>query len=314
MQKLLTLLAACSLALVLTGGTVCATDTGNWRMSVLCDDKAASEKFMPEHGVSVLLDLPNGKRWLFDTGATDAYLVNAERMGISLDNLTGIAISHGHYDHTGGLMFYPRLKGEPPIYGHPYIWHKQYEVKNGAPTKVVGMPDMARRLSYKSFKPVNNVTKLDDDLYFFTDIPRELGSFAPHYDKFFNEDGTGPCPIIDDATIVLKTSKGLVAIFGCGHAGYVNILKAIEKEFPGEKFAAVVGGLHLKEADEKVLADAAAYTDKIKGPDFVFACSHCTGENTIEYFKKKYGDQVVKPLGAGSVVEFAAVGSKPKAQ
>ncbi len=314
MMKLLTLLAACSLALALTGGTVCATDTWNLKLSVLCDDKASSEKFIPEHGVSVLLDLPNGHHWLFDTGATDAYLLNAERMGISLDNLTGIAVSHGHYDHTGGLMFYPRLKGNPPIYGHPYIWHKQYEVKKGAPTKVVGMPDMARRLAYPSFKPVNNVTKLDDNMYFFTDIPREPGSFSPTYDKFFNEDGTGWCPIIDDATMVLKTPKGLVAIFGCGHAGYVNILKAIEKEFPGEKFAAVIGGLHLKEADEKVLAEALAYTDKIKGDDFLFACSHCTGENTIEYFKKKYGEQVVKPLGAGSTLEFASAPAKAKGE
>jgi 7,8-dihydropterin-6-yl-methyl-4-(beta-D-ribofuranosyl)aminobenzene 5'-phosphate synthase len=314
MKKLLTLSAACLLALVLTIGTAFATDTGKWKLSVLCDDKASSEKFMPEHGVSVLLELPNGHRWLLDTGATDAYLINAERMGVSLDNLTGITISHGHYDHTGGLMFYPRLKGEPPIYGHPYIWHKQYEVKQGAPTKVVGMPDMARRLTYKSFKPVNNVTKIDEDLYFFTDVPREPGSFTPTYDKFFNEDGTGWCPIIDDATIVFKTSNGLVAVFGCGHAGYVNIIKAIEKEFPGEKFAAVIGGLHLKEADEKVFADALAITDKVKGPDFLFGCSHCTGANTIEYFKKQYGDQVVKPFGAGTVAEFDPVNSKAKAQ
>lgn len=302
-------MAACILPVAIIC-TASAAETGMLKLSVLCDDKASSDKFLPEHGVSVLVELPNGHRWLFDTGATDAFLQNAGRMGISLDNLTGIAISHGHYDHTGGLIFYPRLKGSPPIFGHPYIWHKQYEVKPGAPTKVVGMPDMARRYAGQAFKPVRNVTKLDDELYFFTDVPREAGSYSPVLDKFFNEDGTGQCPIIDDATLVVKTPQGLIAIFGCAHAGYVNILKAIETQFPQDKFLAVIGGLHLKEADDKVLEQAFAETEKVKGKDFSFLCSHCTGANTIQYFQKKYGDKIVKPLGAGSVLEFS-LGASP---
>jgi 7,8-dihydropterin-6-yl-methyl-4-(beta-D-ribofuranosyl)aminobenzene 5'-phosphate synthase len=313
MKKLLALLAACFLAVAMVA-PACATDTGKLTVSVLCDDKASSEKYLAEHGVSMLVELPNGHRWLFDTGSTDVFLQNAQRLGVSLDNLTGIAISHGHGDHTGGLIFYPRLKGKPPIYGHPYIWHKQYECRKGVPTKVVGMPDLAREYAYPAFKPVNNVTKLDENMYFFTDVPREPGSYCPTLDKFFNEDCTGACPINDDATLVIKLPQGLVAIFGCSHAGYRNILKAIEKEFPNEKFLAVLGGLHLKEGDEKVMADALAYTDKVKGKDFVFACAHCTGENAIEYFKKNYGEQVVKPAGAGTVVEFASGSPRVKGQ
>lgn len=79
-------------------------------LSVLADDTVSSEEFVCEHALSILIRLPNGKRWLFDTGTTDVYLENAKRMGESLDDLSGIVISHGHEDHTGGLMFYPRLK------------------------------------------------------------------------------------------------------------------------------------------------------------------------------------------------------------
>ena len=130
------------------------------------------------------------------------------------------------------------------------------------------VPYLARRYANPVFKPVNNVVKLDQDLYFFTDIPREPGSYAPTQGKFFNEDGTGPCPIIDDATLVVRTSRGMVAIFGCAHAGYVNILKAIRKEFPNDKLLSVVGGLHLQGASEKVLAEAASYTDTVKAEGF----------------------------------------------
>ncbi len=311
METFLTVLAACSLGVAITG-PVLATETWKLRLSVLCDDKAVSEKYVPEHGVSILLELPNGHRWLFDTGATDAFLQNAQRMGISLENLNGVAISHGHHDHGGGLIFYPRLKGGPPVYGHPYIWHKQYKCKKDESTKIVGIPDLARKYAYPVFKPLNNVAKIDEDLYFFTDVPREPGSYCPTKDLFFNEDGTGACPVNDDATLVVRTPNGLIAIFGCTHAGYTNILKAIAKEFPNEKVLAVVGGLHLQGADQKVLGEALAFTDKVKADDFVFACSHCTGNNTIEYFTKNYGDEVVRPLGAGAVIEFTAGGSQSK--
>lgn len=273
-------------------------------LKVLCDDVAASDDYLTEHGLSILAELPNGHRWLIDTGTTDIYLQNAQQMGANLDDLAGIAITHGHDDHTGGLTFYPRLKGSPPVYGHPYIWHKQYGVKKGKPVRICGMPYLARKYADPAFKPVNHVARLDTGFYFFTDIPREPGSYTPTHGKFFNEDGTGPCPIIDDASLVAQTPKGLVVIFGCGHAGYINILKAVKKEFPQDKIRSVVGGLHLKSADDKVLAKAVAYTDKVKAKDFTFYGGHCTGDNAIAFFKEKYGEAAVKPLGAGTVIHY----------
>jgi 7,8-dihydropterin-6-yl-methyl-4-(beta-D-ribofuranosyl)aminobenzene 5'-phosphate synthase len=303
MKKLISFAVSFILTVMLTV-PVMASDAAKVRLSVLVDDTVASDKYLSEHGVSILIELPNGHRWLMDTGTTDIFLLNAQRMGISLDELTGIAISHGHDDHTGGLAFYPRLKGSPPVYGHPYIWAKQYEIKKGEPVRICGIPYMARRYAAPVFKPLNNTVRLDEDLYFFTDIPREPGSYAPIGGKYFNEDGTGPCPIMDDATLVVKTPRGLVAIFGCGHAGYINILKAIRKEFPNDKLLSVVGGLHLKGANEKVMAEAVAYTDSIKAEGFTFYGGHCTGGKTIQTFREKYGDKVVMPLGAGRVIEY----------
>jgi len=303
MKKLLSVLVMCIFAVTITG-RVLASDAAKVKVSVLVDDTVASDKYMAEHGVAILIELPNGHRWLIDAGTTDVFLLNAERMGISLNGLTGIAISHGHDDHTGGLAFYPRLKGAPPVYGHPYIWHKRFQVKKGQPIRILGMPYLARKYADPVFKPVNHTVNLDEDLFFFTDIPREPGSYAPVKGKFFNEDGTGPCPILDDATLVVRTPRGLVAIFGCGHAGYINILKAIKKEFPDDKLLSVVGGLHLKSANEKVLAEAVAYTDSVKAEGFTFYGGHCTGGKTIKYFKEKYGDKVVMPMGAGRVIEY----------
>ncbi len=303
MRRLISIVVCCMVAGCLAVSAM-ASGAATLKLSVLCDDAAAAPQYLKEHGVSILVELPNGHRWLVDTGTTDVFLLNAQKMGESLDGLTGIAISHAHDDHTGGLAYYPRLKGSPPIYGHPYIWAKTYQIKKGENVRICGMPYLARKYAAPHFKPVNNIVKLDENLFFFTDVPREPGSYAPIKGKFFNEDGTGPCPILDDATLVVKTPRGLVALFGCGHAGYVNILKAIHKEFPNDKLLSVVGGLHLKSANEKVLAEAVAYTDTMKAEGFTFYGGHCTGNNAIKYFKEKYGEKVVMPMGAGRVIEY----------
>ena len=280
------------------------SQTGKTEIVVLTDDTIAQDGLMAEHGVSILVTLPNGRRWLVDTGTTDVYQENARRLGIRLDGLAGIAITHGHDDHTGGLTFYSRLAGKPPVYGHPYIWHKSYQIRPGKPVRITGMPYLARRDAAPSFHPVNGMARLDDDLYFFTDIPRAPGSFAPVAGNFFNEDGTGPVPLIDDASLVVRTPRGMVVIVGCGHAGYTNIIAAIHEAFPQDRLLAVVGGLHLVNAPENVLIEAVACTKRIMADGFFFCCGHCTGENVLRYFGEALGEQAVRSMGAGRSLVF----------
>jgi 7,8-dihydropterin-6-yl-methyl-4-(beta-D-ribofuranosyl)aminobenzene 5'-phosphate synthase len=93
-------------------------------------------------------------------------------------------------------------------------------------------------------------------------------------------------------------------MFGCAHAGYVNILKAVRTAFPGERLLSVVGGLHLGGADDQVLAEAVASTGAFKADRFTFHGGHCTGGKTIAVFRETFGDDAVRPLGAGRVIQY----------
>lgn len=276
------------------------------RITVLMDDTVMSDGVVCEHGVSVLMELLNGHRWLMDMGTTDLFMENAKRLGVDLAGLNGITITHGHDDHTGGLAFYGRLGSEPPVYGHPYIWHKSYQFRPNQPVRVTGIPYQARKCLAPHFHPVNHTVKLDDGFYMMTDIPRKPGSFEPIGGNFFNEDATGPVPLIDDASMAIRTSHGIVVVVGCAHAGYTNILEAVAREFPDDKVCAVIGGVHLQNADEDVLSQAVAVTKQVGTPDFVFYGGHCSGRNALDYFRQALGDDAVAPLGAGHVIEFDA--------
>jgi len=273
-------------------------------LCVLCDDEAVSDEFVKEHGVSILIKLPNGHRWLFDTGTTNIFLENAKILREPLDNLEGVMISHGHDDHGGGLTFYSQLGGNPPIYGHPLIWVKQYQIKKGEPLRICGIPYLARRNASPHFKPIHNVTQLDENMYFFTDVTQEPGSYCPTHGKFYNEDGVGPWEGTDDATVAIDMPEGIVAIFGCSHAGYINILKAILEKFPNKKIFSLVGGLHLESANDRNLKEIMDYTDGVKTDNFTFYGGHCTGKSAIDTFREKYGEEVVRPYASGTVITY----------
>lgn len=96
----------------------------------------------------------------------------------------------------------------------------------------------------------------------------------------------------------------MVVIVGCGHAGYTNIIAAIHEAFPQDRLLAVIGGLHLLNAPENVLADAIDCTKRIMADGFFFCCGHCTGENVLRYFGETLGERAVRSMGAGRSLVF----------
>ena len=214
------------------------------KLTVLCDNSArVGAYYLAEPGVAYLLE-EEGVKILLDTGFTDAYARNAAKLGIDLSDLTALVISHGHDDHTGGLIHLPERKAKLPLYGHPNIFERKRlnGEEIGAPYTLEEAEKLfALRLSVE---PV----QLSDRLVFLGQIPRsnDYENQQPVGERFV-EGRWEPDYLIDDTAIVYCGDEGLTIITGCSHAGIKNITDYAMKVCGDDRICGIIGGFHMPE-------------------------------------------------------------------
>ena len=203
------------------------------KVSILTDDIVNKRGLIAEHGLSLLIEY-NGTNILFDTGQSSVYCHNAAAMGINLKRTDCIVLSHGHYDHCGGLIHFPKTDTFPKIYVHYQAFSKRYKEKTmGNGYLDIGIPwfldehnEIRKSLVYNqiALNPypgvhlISEITGSTD----FEDLP-----------KGFLIDRSGymtPDMFLDEQMLVIETDKGLVVFLGCSHPGVINCLKHVKKK------------------------------------------------------------------------------------
>jgi len=257
-------------------------------------------KLQFEHGFSAYIEA-DGKRILFDTGQTGAFAENAGALGIDLPATDAVILSHGHYDHTGGV---PKLlsiiRKETPVYAGKEFFLPKYKRLDDGTWKYNGNPfekELLPELHYVE----EDVTTLSENLYLFKNFTRE-NDFETVNPKFFvkTESGFEQDLFPDEIALGIKTGHGLVLIVGCSHVGIVNILEHVKKHL-NLPVAAVLGGTHLVEAGEERLRETVA-AFKRHGVKTI-AVSHCTGEAGMELLQKNFPEGFVLN-NTGNVLKF----------
>jgi len=267
------------------------------------------EKLAFEHGFSVLVEA-YGKKILFDTGQTGAFIKNARDLKVELTDLDMVVLSHGHYDHTGGVPeLLNQLKEKTPFYIGKEFFSPKYKLLDDGSYKYNGNPFEKELLEEASPECTiakvhyveKSVTKVADRIYLFKNFDR-VNNFETINPKFFIKTGeTYEQDLFpDEVALGIETKEGLVLIVGCSHVGIVNILEHVKKNV-NLPVAAVLGGTHLVEADEKRLkkTEEALKEYEVKR----IAVSHCTGEAGMELLKKNFPDGFVLNM-TGNVMEF----------
>ncbi|MBN1330326.1 MAG: MBL fold metallo-hydrolase [Candidatus Heimdallarchaeota archaeon] len=264
-----------------------------------------------DHGQSFLISI-NKKNILFDTGSNGKYLLdNMKKLHVDPAEIDTVILSHGHYDHTGGIK--ALVETQPNNKSLTIIAHNYALIPKGGKKQEddkvsiieIGFPilseEIKNRITYILVKESYQVTSYLYTLGEITDRPYKEGISANH--MFWSNDTWQPDIMIDDLSIVLKTKKGLVLICGCCHAGLLNTLLKVSNLFPKENIHAIMGGTHMLEFNgEEVNFIAKELREKYNTPRLYL--NHCTGLNTTELLSEIFGENILGECLVGASFKF----------
>jgi 7,8-dihydropterin-6-yl-methyl-4-(beta-D-ribofuranosyl)aminobenzene 5'-phosphate synthase len=287
------------------------------KLSVLVDNNTIIDRyFLGEPALSFFIEADN-KRVLFDTGYSEAYMKNAQKLGIDLLDLDAVVISHGHVDHTWGLMSLMRLYAEhnfenaafsrpaltkqPEMIAHPTAFASKSFVALGLGEigSVFSPEKLSRHFAMNLTKEPVWLTK---NLVFLGEIPRNNDFEAKVAIGQVHDGMTTPDYLLDDTAMAYKTPQGLVVIAGCAHAGICNTIEQAKRVCGDERIIDVIGGFHLLDPAPEQLAGTTDYFANLP-VDALHAC-HCT-----DLASKIALAQVapLKAVGAGLVLEYTSL-------
>ncbi|MHC4984391.1 MAG: MBL fold metallo-hydrolase [Planctomycetota bacterium] len=266
------------------------------QIAILVDDDTSSDSLKAEHGLAMIL-AGAGRNVLFDTGASgETLLANAAAMGIEVAQVDSVVISHGHYDHTGGLAAVAAACDGLKVYAHPSVWRRRWVDEPGKPLRDVSCPHSPEALAKldAAFHPVAGPQKLEDWLVLSGPIGgpkhgREV--FVVTQDSEMIVDG-----FEDEIFCLVRGERGWAVVTACCHRGLKNTLRSARFLARGEPLVAIFGGLHLRSAGRDELSGTVEVLQGAGSPD-VYPC-HCTGGQAVEFLAGKFPGKV-HPVSAG---------------
>ncbi|MBP7937596.1 MAG: MBL fold metallo-hydrolase [Phycisphaerae bacterium] len=247
-------------------------------ITVLVENTANRGGLLAEHGLAFWVEV-NDRCILFDSGQGMALTHNAAKLGIDLSTATEVALSHGHYDHTGGLSVAMPAFNRTTVYAHMAAFCDRFVKESDDGFRSVGSPiesfDWLGKHVCRVVPTRMHPVELSEGVWLTGQIPRQ-NDFEDVGGAFYlNSACTEPDAIVDDQALFVQTGNGVVVLLGCAHAGVINTVDYIGRLAGNSRIHAVLGGMHLLHANERRLNQT---VQRLRDLDVQrIGLAHCTG-------------------------------------
>lgn len=239
------------------------------KIITLIENLTYKQGLVAEHGLSLYIESAD-KKILFDTGQSGLFMQNAQKMGINIEEIDSVILSHGHYDHTRGLYPFLQKNTKAKVYAKNEIFTPKYHGQN----RFIGI-DKNEALLTNRFVPINAITEIYQDVFIMPDIPIQnpvdthfRGLTIKQNNEFITDEFN------DELFLVIKQNEQINIITACSHRGITNICKTATGYFK-LPVNLILGGFHMKECTSVQYVEITNYL-KILNPKSVGVC-HCTG-------------------------------------
>jgi 7,8-dihydropterin-6-yl-methyl-4-(beta-D-ribofuranosyl)aminobenzene 5'-phosphate synthase len=219
------------------------------RITIICENTVGRRIGLGEHGFSAFIETDRGN-YLFDTGSGHSVVGNSLELNKDLRTIQKLFLSHGHYDHTGGLPEVLKLRGKVDVHAHPHVFLDRVHMikENEKETrKFVGLPYKKKYLESLGANFIFNkdFMEVEKGVFLTGEVPRKTSFEKPDPTLFSEKEGKTDQDLFwDDQSLVLDTDNGLILILGCAHSGMINIINYVIHKTGKEKFYAILGGTH----------------------------------------------------------------------
>jgi 7,8-dihydropterin-6-yl-methyl-4-(beta-D-ribofuranosyl)aminobenzene 5'-phosphate synthase len=272
----------------------------------LVDDQTKdSAAYQAEHGASFMVETEAG-HILFDTGMSGNVLLhNANHMGCNLQQIDALVLSHAHYDHTGGVKrLMERSSPGLPLHAHLDTFTPRFAGREGDMHNIGWQIPSADLEHHYSIQLSTVPVEILPGIWTTGEVtPRyEFEGRSPNH--FIQVGGLWqPDPYRDDISMVILGKVSLILICGCCHAGLLNTMAQVQRNF-SRPITAIIGGTHLGQVDDRKLQHAIKVIRSTSGGRIPFLyLNHCSGERARANLAQKFG-QKVRSFPAGSVLAF----------